>query len=1396
MAMFLFSYNELVFLLIVYSFVIIQHGLITNNITVGASLGNIVIAANFLQIKRPPVTRLLISQPNVPHYLPCSASINYDPHENTVPVKRLIYIWYRNGIELKTLKQANLKHFEVLKNGTLRLPINQKATGVYKCLVNATTSGHHYQALLSESCSVEYPVLKRIPIHYSNLTALPGMPITLSCPVQSIPTANVTWLHENISIERKLKENRFIILTNGSLVLRNLTETDRGEYKCIARNTYAEKKHRQFRITINVEPPNITNNSYKPSPSKYKLLPPLQDDVHYIPSGTNLRLRCFGTSNSITIEWWFGKSLDLQPKNLSNNSRDFHIRDAKVLRDDGFYRCSTKDDSQVFQVIVTEPPVILQPLDSYESALAAFVNYSCSAEGNPKPEFSWYHNGRPISKDSYTTNVDRNVLTIKSFDIANVGIYQCFAKNIAGETYSAALLRLSKREDLKIMPDPLKNVQCYAMNFDTINVTFQSATSLFLITVHFVQKNPFRWETKPLLQLHNSQHVVISGQMPTYEPFVILIRALLPISSTRYNKESVEETMQSSFLSEPAFCCTQGLPIRAFHLTAGVFITWSKPMLETKYFIIQFSIALTRPHPYEFFKDSRLQGISSSVTIMTVPKDIENNLKDVIPLDESQARDVLSRAQVTSNDSEDDEDVFSIIVPSNVTGLLLKNCQIAKIRVLIITNENENLQQDFRFVQWKIIENDTQETTLVPFRVQNVEPRSISFTFNESFEDKCVRVCYFAYEIRDFGTSRPTCEDMTITSLKLVLRHLKPRKQYKALFSNCTNYLPYGEADVQTVPDPPGTVTNHKVANDGGLKLSWDPPTNANGKIYYYSVFWTVNNATHGANVSSSETFFKFPNITEREEVNVTVRVVGENGIGAPIFFDLRNWSRNTDDGRRSILDTYLGVAIGGALSTLCILVFSLIFICQRHRFKMRSGQIQLTSQSESNIGAASTPGGNTETTGLGGFLGDGGLSGGLGDSSALHEYHEMRTLIPKSQQYQYLRDMPQSPKQQLPNGNGNCPRRNDNSSECIFAETELDEEPTSLSSSTPLSKVPPQRRISKDDAPAALYFIPVAAATTKNHRKNNIEVEYANPKKLFSDRFTLNKISSSPNFFNSDNCSSVSGGCRPLARPAEDCSRQRHTNRHSQQRQPFAAAAAAATQNGCSHYVNTTNNRNSYSSSSNNSKPNQQHQQQPPSQKHQHPIDQLNHSIDDNGVASLSEPKLFATINNGERNPDSKNHALFPDDTERLFEHTQFHPINSSTLDRNNDGQMKMFRTSPASAAINNNNTLSWNSKQKQPISNNDDEYDHRHRHNSSVAPLIRNNSTIGSEASSSSITNNVDDHPSSSSPDGIAFTNHHHHHHQNNYHHNHHDSDNSINNPLLKTNWNHRRPNVDPNG
>lgn len=120
----------------------------------------------------------------------------------------------------------------------------------------------------------------------------------------------------------------------------------------------------------------------------------------------------------------------------------------------------------------------------------------------------------------------------------------------------------------------------------------------------------------------------------------------------------------------------------------------------------------------------------------------------------------------------------------------------------------------------------------------------------------------------------------------------------------------------------------------------------------------------------------------------------------------------------------------------------------------------------------------------------------------------------------------------------------------------------------------------------------------------------------------------------------------------------------------------------------------------------------------------------------------------------------------------------------------MKVFSTSPSPALANNNNTLSWNNKQKPP---NDDKYSYSRPNNSSITPLIGNNSsTIGSEISSLI----EDDHPNSSHP-GISINNqHHHNHHHHHHHHFNQESDNSLSNPLLKTNWNQRRPNVDPNG
>lgn len=125
-------------------------------------------------------------------------------------------------------------------------------------------------------------------------------------------------------------------------------------------------------------------------------------------------------------------------------------------------------------MIVTIAPTIDEPLQSYESSLAASLTYSCTAHGNPKPEIIWYLNGEVINS-TYTRTIKPNSLTIYSFDLEEEGIYQCFARNIAGEAYTAGEVRLRRRDDAT--PNPLRNLHCYAHSFNTINVTFDSGSS-------------------------------------------------------------------------------------------------------------------------------------------------------------------------------------------------------------------------------------------------------------------------------------------------------------------------------------------------------------------------------------------------------------------------------------------------------------------------------------------------------------------------------------------------------------------------------------------------------------------------------------------------------------------------------------------------------------------------------------------------------------------------------------------------------------------------------------------------------------------------------------------------------------------------------------------------------
>lgn len=147
--------------------------------------------------------------------------------------------------------------------------------------------------------------------------------------------------------------------------------------------------------------------------------------------------------------------------------------------------------------------------------------------------------------------------------------------------------------------------------------------------------------------------------------------------------------------------------LRPIAVGNDTFVKWSQGQLENKkYFILQFSINHTNPHPDQLLNGS-LYGTLSPVEEKA--DEVRRHLTLIQPLNQTAAATVLRNAEHemdTENDEmslELEDDIFSMVVDASVTGMLLQRFTRIKMRVLIITSENEFLGQDFRYVQWKIV---------------------------------------------------------------------------------------------------------------------------------------------------------------------------------------------------------------------------------------------------------------------------------------------------------------------------------------------------------------------------------------------------------------------------------------------------------------------------------------------------------------------------------------------------------------------------------------------------------------------------------------------------------------------------------------------------------------------
>uniref|UniRef100_A0A6B2EER7 Putative neural cell adhesion molecule l1 n=1 Tax=Phlebotomus kandelakii TaxID=1109342 RepID=A0A6B2EER7_9DIPT len=860
-----------------------------------------------------------------------------------ISVPSFSYTWYRNGQPL--VEENHI--FRIFPNGTLKVFYSDHANGIYRCLVNDTKS--IYGAIISRESKIYKTEFQRGSNESSILVEI-GSPLVLNCPFSSTPRANVTWTFKTRNIPPGdadyQTDNRFFQLQNGSLLVVNAKSTDSGKYKCIAKNEYLQKSERIFMPQVTV----ISSRT-----NRHGLFPALQEVEQKIMTGDTLQLFCvsFGGEN---LEWSFTPSTSSIPIKLSGGKYELKYTNVSRERHEGVYNCSTKSSYQLFNVIVLIAPTFHQNISSVATVMGASVSLPCVASGNPSPNITWYHNGR-LLKNTHAIHYDDQQLRLHSIDPEDEGIYQCFAKNDAGEIQMSANLSLRKRKKLS----RLYNVKCYPVNYTTVRVQFDSLEPIHVVNYYLATADPYTWLSPGPLEIRRSNTVTITSEMRPLQPYMLYMRGLKRDHTTETHGKLVHMVM--SGLSKGVKCATQGLEIYSTPFPSGIFIWWPHVKdLPIESLKIQFRHRDIK-NPIVF--SDQIIGTTCELDIYRTWQEIEGNLTKIsaatniitMPL-RRDLRSLKENAQMLDSGENSDyakgrqsdeivghnETRTELLIPGNVTGILIPNSSKIEVRVLGATPDNPIDEQDLQFIPWKTIENSPNGVSQI--RQNSVTSKSVKLSWN-SFGVKnansCLKLCSrnVNHDVLIRGGRNDECHTINANRSSVEVTELMPFTKYQMFLSNCNSTQPITEVIyVQTPQDVPGPVTKHRLTLNGGIELHWSPPVNPNGVLQYYSIVWNREEAEMAANVSINENSFKLPNVTSEERINITIRAVGSAGIGIPIYMNLTGEQVKRSGKVNSRQAEILGIIIGVVLSVVCIFFFAIMFMKFRSCTKNRQNVV------------------------------------------------------------------------------------------------------------------------------------------------------------------------------------------------------------------------------------------------------------------------------------------------------------------------------------------------------------------------------------------------------------------------------------------------------------------------
>ncbi|XP_048750128.2 protogenin-like isoform X2 [Ostrea edulis] len=815
-----------------------------------------------------------------------------DPSLSWITDSNVNYTWFKDGQALTlnrrriTVKQNGSLYFQSVKKKK-RKQINDE--GQYECHVTLSAGTVIARRVWIQIARISKTFIK----NPKNQTTVPGGVSRFECQVKATAyQVRYIWNKDGKQLQAN---DRFTELPMGVLQIHNVQQSDKGVYSCSALNTFSNLQGAMpFSMLLHSKEAvlNVLNSSSVSQARAPRVT--AASAIVNATLGDSVTMECQADGNPEPHVVW-QKFVNLEDESRWEPIEDrprvrrvgvSNLKITKVMdTDGGLYRCVASgpgfaNSNAEVTLNINYPPTLVTIPDSGDHTVAKRFRLHCSAQGQPIPTITWFHNGQRLQEDAgHIMFKNNNKQLVLESRISDSGFYQCIGENSYGSETGTARIHITLGENA---PHPPRKAKATPVSDSQINLSWLPSVccDVFVYTVHYSWVIPDT-KVKQSKQLVEQSNQCEIRQLLPYTTYHFYVRAYNKNGSSEKSKEVTATTLQSVPSAAPR--------IQTSSLSVGsITLSWS-PLLKsekrgeiTRYRIYsqlqeEDSEQVEEIHndtllytikgllPDKMYKVRVLAGTKVGYPVLTDDKwpwvfqrTLSKNSTtavilvpqlEVVPLNKSAVQVSWQIANSSFKASGYELHIVRKIgttqrrhlqLPKESNSTVINHLEnrIYYEAMLEVLGENETLGRAVHLFQVRSPDQNPEPPPPMDVWVVAKSPHTVSLNWTKPDWEEGIRyytVCYhrsnddrkIMYERSD--TQNHTLQDLSpYTMYTISVRSHSP--QTTGPFST-TQFI----TTLEDVPSSPEDVTLYAISEDE-VKLMWNPPTKRNGIIMFYII--------------------------------------------------------------------------------------------------------------------------------------------------------------------------------------------------------------------------------------------------------------------------------------------------------------------------------------------------------------------------------------------------------------------------------------------------------------------------------------------------------------------------------------------------------------------------------